>query len=93
MGVTIYTPSEDIEQMFSLPRCVIKAGEVIVEEGHLRRDHAGTTLHVQPEYDEDLVPHIREWFEQYYTIQFANYPVSEHYLPRARAVDTTVGQR
>jgi len=30
--------------------------------------------------DEGLVPDIKKWFESYYTIQFANYPVDEHYL-------------
>ena len=34
--VTIYTPDENSETMFELPRYVIKAGEVIVEEGDIR---------------------------------------------------------
>ncbi len=31
--VTIYTPHEDKELMFQLPRYVIKAGEVLIEDG------------------------------------------------------------
>src|SRR5205807_6337634 len=31
--ITIYTPSTDRKAMFELPRCVLKAGEVIVEQG------------------------------------------------------------
>lgn len=31
-------------------------------------------------YDEGVVPDIRKWFEAYYTIPFANYPVDEAYL-------------
>ena len=27
-----------------------------------------------------VVPDIEEWFEAYYTIQFANYPVDAHHL-------------
>ncbi len=87
--VTIYTPSDDIEQMFSMPRCVIKAGRVIVEEGHVRRDHQGTTLYVEPEVDDAMIPDIRDWFEKYYTLRFSNYPVSDHYLPQSRAIPTS----
>jgi formylmethanofuran dehydrogenase subunit A len=27
-----------------------------------------------------VIPDIKKWFEAYYTIQFANYPVDPHYL-------------
>ena len=86
--ITLYTPNEDIEAMFSMPRVVIKAGRVVVEEGHIRDTHNGTTLHVAPAYDPGLLPHIQEWFEKYYTIRFSNYPVADHYLPKARAIPT-----
>jgi formylmethanofuran dehydrogenase subunit A len=36
------------------------------------------------------VPHIREWFERYYTIQFRNYPVDDHYLQDHEVVATGV---
>jgi formylmethanofuran dehydrogenase subunit A len=78
--VTIYTPGADKRAMFELPRYVLKAGEVIVEQGEVRKDVYGKTLHVAPAYDEGVVPDIRKWFEAYYTIQFANYPVDASYL-------------
>lgn len=78
--ITIYTPSADKKQMFELPRYVIKAGEIIVEKGEVRRDLEGTTLHVEPGFDEGRLADIKKWFEAYYTIQFANYPVDHHYL-------------
>jgi formylmethanofuran dehydrogenase subunit A len=80
--ITIYTPGSDIKAMFELPRYVIKAGEVIVEQGEIRQDAEGATLHVTPAFDEGLLPDIQEWFEEYYTIQFANYPVDPHHLSR-----------
>src|SRR5436190_1198938 len=49
--ITIYTPHENKETMFSLPRYVIKAGQILVEEGDIREEHFGKTLHVAPEYD------------------------------------------
>jgi formylmethanofuran dehydrogenase subunit A len=78
--ITIYTPNSDKRAMFELPRYVIKAGEVIVENGEIRQDVYGHTLHVAPAYDEGLVPDIKKWFESFYTIQFANYPVDPGYL-------------
>ncbi len=78
--VTIYTPSADKRAMFELPRFVLKAGEVIVEQGEIRLERFGRTLHAAPRYDEGVLADIRQWFEAYYTIQFANYPVGEEAL-------------
>ncbi|NUQ63938.1 MAG: formylmethanofuran dehydrogenase subunit A [Pirellulales bacterium] len=78
--VTIYTPGENPQKMFELPRYVIKSGRVLVEEGEIRESFTGGTHFVQPEYDPALEPHIAEWFERAYTIQFRNYPVDESYL-------------
>lgn len=75
--VTIYTPDENAETMFQLPRLVIKAGEVIVEQGELRTPVGGKTLHVQPEYDVDVESDIRKWMEESYSLQFNNYPVGD----------------
>jgi formylmethanofuran dehydrogenase subunit A len=78
--ITIYNSNPDIQRMFELPRYVVHAGEVVVEDGEIRSTKNGRLFHVAPEYDESAVAHIRQWFEQYYTIQFSNYPVSDHYL-------------
>ncbi len=78
--VTIYTPSQDKRAMFEMPRFVIKAGEVVVEQGEVRAEVYGKTLHAAVNYDEGAVADIKKWFEAYYTIQFANYPVDESYL-------------
>ena len=42
--VTVYPRDPDIARMFSTPRYVVKAGRVVVEEGHLRRAPAGRRL-------------------------------------------------
>ena len=51
-----------------------------MENGEIRQENFGRTLHVAPEYDQGLVADIKKWFESYYTIQFANYPVDTSYL-------------
>ena len=73
--VTIYTPDANYETMFELPRLVIQAGEVIVEQGEIRPEHYGNVLHVSPDWDRGVERHIQDWFERYYSVQFANYPV------------------
>jgi formylmethanofuran dehydrogenase subunit A len=84
--VTIYTPGTDKRAMFELPRYVIKSGEVIVEKGEIRQEVFGKTLHVAPGYDDGVLPDIKKWFEAYYTIQFANYPVEDTYLSHGGTV-------
>ncbi|MEX0702444.1 MAG: formylmethanofuran dehydrogenase subunit A [Planctomycetales bacterium] len=91
--VTIYAPDADVQRMFELPRYVIKGGEIVVEDGEIRQDRPGRTLHVAPGYDEGAVPDIQEWFEKYYTIQFRNYPVDEHYLGDRAETVATAGER
>src|SRR5205823_971012 len=78
--IAIYTPSSDRLAMFQLPRYVLKGGEVIVEQGEIRQEVFGRTLHADTTYDEGVLPDIQKWFEAYYTIQFANYPVDDHYM-------------
>jgi formylmethanofuran dehydrogenase subunit A len=78
--ITIYTPHENKETMFELPRYVIKAGELIVELGEIRDPVRGKTLHVSPDYDHGVEADIAQWFEKYYSIRFRNYPVTEDYM-------------
>lgn len=84
--ITLYTPDENRTKMFSMPRVVLKDGQVIVEEGSIRQEVQGKTLYVTPPYDPGVIPEIKDWFENHYTIQFANYPVDEHYLPRPERI-------
>jgi formylmethanofuran dehydrogenase subunit A len=78
--ITLYTPNENRETMFELPRLVIKDGRVIVEQGEIRAETYGRTLHVAPEYDRDVESDISRWFEESYSIQWRNYPVDDSYL-------------
>ena len=78
--VTIYSRDDDIQRMFELPRYVIHHGEIVVDDGEILSNKQGTLFHVDPSYDDGVVPDIRDWFEDHYTIQFNNYPVNESYL-------------
>ena len=87
--ITIYDEQEDKELMFNAPRYVIKSGDLIIEDHEFRGDHAGRILHVAPAYDEDIVGRVREFFENYYSIEFDNYAVSDHYLYAHEVISTT----
>lgn len=78
--ITIYTPHEDKELMFQLPRYVIKAGQLLIEDGEIRAAPSGRSLYVAPKYDQEIEKDIAAWFEQFYSIRFRNYPVSDDYL-------------
>lgn len=84
--VTIYTPHDNKETMFELPRYVIKGGQAIVEEGDIRDPVMGTSLYVSPTYDIDTERDIAAWFDEFYTIRFGNYPVTLDYLYEAQCV-------
>jgi formylmethanofuran dehydrogenase subunit A len=86
--VTIYTPHENKETMFELPRMVMKSGRVMIDQGEIRDPLIGKTLHVAPEYDRDVETDIQEWFEKYYSIRWRNYPVDENYLHESELIST-----
>jgi formylmethanofuran dehydrogenase subunit A len=78
--LTIYEDDPDKEKMFSTPRYVIKDGELVIQDHEFRMDHIGRLLHVAPEYDPAIERVLQPFFEDFYTIQFANYPVADDYL-------------
>jgi len=82
--IAVYTPQAERRAMFELPRYVFKAGELIVEQGEIRRVPFGPVICTEPAYDADAVPHIGEWFERNYSMAFANYPVGEEYLAQGK---------
>lgn len=86
--ITIYSNNSDYQKMFEVPRYVLRAGEVVVEDGEVRSTVDGKLLHVAPSYDEGSIPDIQNWFEQNYTIRFRNYPVEDSYLNEHEIIPT-----
>jgi formylmethanofuran dehydrogenase subunit A len=84
--ITIYSPHENKQTMFELPRYVIKAGEILVDDGDIRQVQQGRTLHVCPDFDPGYERDIADWFDQHYSLRFRNYPVGEEYLVDPRQV-------
>ena len=73
--MTVYARDADAARMFATPRFVVKGGEIVVEEGQLRRAPVGRRLHVRPPFDKAVERGLRRYFDQYATVSFDHYPV------------------
>jgi formylmethanofuran dehydrogenase subunit A len=82
--VTIYPEKPHDGVLFGYPRYVIKAGEVVVEEGEVRAASQGREFIVRPSYDEQIEDFLRPLFQKVYTMSFENYPVD---LERVEGAD------
>ncbi|WP_435016496.1 formylmethanofuran dehydrogenase subunit A [Tundrisphaera sp. TA3] len=84
--VTIYAPDDDKERMFSLPRYLIKAGEIVLDDGDLRTWPEGRTLHADPEADTDAEPDIHAFLAKRSSIRPGNFPMTDAELTNPKAV-------
>jgi formylmethanofuran dehydrogenase subunit A len=86
--VTIYHDRADREDMFATPRYVIKGGEVVVEEGELRRVDGGVLLSSRAGFDPEVRSVLEPLFGDRYTVAFEHYPVRDPALREpARVVE------
>ena len=84
--VTIYAPDDDKRRMFALPRYVLKAGEVVLDDGEIRNPTQGSTWHANRGFDDAIVAGVKEWFDRDASLQFANFPLDPQEFPGAREV-------
>jgi formylmethanofuran dehydrogenase subunit A len=87
--ITIYTEEEDKEEMFNAPRYVIKDGVTVIKDHEFATDHKGKLLHTKPGYNEDISKEIEPFFEDYYSVKFNNYAISDDYLHKHEVIPTT----
>ena len=62
--ITVYTPNSNFETMFAWPKMVVKAGEILVEDGEFRKQIVGNLIEACPEYNQELDQSIESWFEK-----------------------------
>jgi formylmethanofuran dehydrogenase subunit A len=84
--VTIYRPDIDKARMFSMPRYLIKGGEIVLDDGEIRRAVDGALLHVAPARDPDAELGIGAWFNKRSSIRFANYAIGNEEVSFPRRV-------
>ena len=90
--ITIYDEMEDKEMMFNAPRYIIKSGIPIISNHEFTGDYTGRLLHIAPEYDQKIEEIVRPFFENYYSIEFANYAVSDSYMHDHEVIPTGVSK-
>ena len=90
--ITIYDDMQDKEMMFNAPRYVIKSGHCIIADHEFKNDFTGKLLHITPDYDKKIEEVVKPFFESYYSIEFDNYAVDDHYLHDHEVVPTGAGK-
>lgn len=90
--ITLYNPDNNQAAMFSLPRMVIKGGEVLVDDGEIVGEVVGSTLRASVDYDADVLQGLPGWFNDRYSIDFANFAIQEEEVQNPVAVSATESQ-
>jgi len=85
--ICVYNPDKNYERMFGLPRMVIKAGKVLVDDTEIRQTVAGKTIVANPDYDQQRDSQIESWFNKHYSMNSAHYGVSNAEHERIEPID------
>ena len=81
--IVLYDEKAGDGPLFGSPRCVIKGGEIVVEDGEIRGASQGREFIVRPRFDEKIEEYLRPLFQKVYTISFDNYAVEMERLAGA----------
>ncbi len=74
--ITVYTDQADCEAMFAKPDYVFKDGELVVKDGQVVKVVWGATHTAKPEFDLGVEKPLRQYFEQYHTMQLDHFKIS-----------------
>lgn len=86
--LTLYSPSPDYQQMFAMPKHVIKGGEFMIRDYELVRMPMGKTFAVRPAGGEFAEPDFEQWLRRYYTIRPEHFRVSSDEIRELSLVET-----
>ncbi len=75
-NIVVYHKQNDIEQMFAKPYMVFKNGVQIVKDGSVIKTVQGITHVVKPEFDRAIEKPLKKYFDDYQTIAFDNFKIS-----------------
>ena len=66
----------------------IKSGEIVVKDGEIVQNADGSTLWLDVDVSEQvhITDEMKRKFRQYWTVEFENYPVTEHYLKASKPI-------
>jgi formylmethanofuran dehydrogenase subunit A len=75
--ITVYTEQADKEAMFTKPDYVFKDGQLVVKNGTVVKVVWGKTHTAKPNYDKNVEKGLKDYFDQYHTIQLDNFKISD----------------
>ncbi len=75
--VAVYVDHPDRERMFTTPRFVFKAGEMIVRDGRVIASPTGATHVMRVDYDTSIERTLDAYFERYMTVSRRNLAVAD----------------
>lgn len=78
--ITVYTPRENKEEMFSRPDYVFKDGQLVVKDGQVVKVTWGTTHTVKPDYDPAIEKSLAEYFDRHLTMKLDNFVIRDEEL-------------
>ena len=84
--ITLYPKDANREQMFEHPLYVVKDGEIVLREGELVGSRDGRTLFVVPPEVGEMDSNFKTEFENYYTIEYENFPIDVENIPNPEAI-------
>ncbi|MCZ2343865.1 MAG: formylmethanofuran dehydrogenase subunit A [Bacteroidales bacterium] len=85
--LVLYEEEPDAQRMFAYPRYVLKGGEIVLEEGELRRSVDGQTTASRPQYDVGIEKELAPRFSRRYAMAWENYPIVSDQLPGLQIQD------
>ncbi len=74
--ICIYDPNPDFQKMFELPRMVVKAGNILVDDTEIRQTVSGRTIVSSPEYDSQRDQQIETWLDENYSLNADHFGIS-----------------
>jgi formylmethanofuran dehydrogenase subunit A len=84
-----------IRRTFRKAAYTIKDGRILVKNGEVVDTVPGKTFWVDPKVPRDMyekmLSDLEQKFEDYYTMQMSNYPISEEYLLASKKIETVAG--
>ena len=69
-------------------KMVIKDGEIVVQDGKIKKYTWGKTHTVKPDYDESIEKTLSKFFEKNHTMSLDNYQISNEEMSELIGSDT-----
>lgn len=75
--VAVYDPADDWEEVFRVPRLVLKGGRVVVRDGEPVAGVFGRTLRARPAFDDAVEPSVRDFFRERMSLRYENWGMTD----------------